>query len=1041
LLINILSGIISVNFLGEVLRRMKKFAELKNKISFFYLILILSPFVDLIISIIQNNFSGIAFLGSAVRGLLLVGVLVYTFFYQKNNNKKIMNYLIIIMLFMFLFIIYKNITMTEIKGVIKFFFFPLILGCFLMHKEDVNKIKNSIYLSGVIYMILLLIPLITGTSYNTYNYMKAGSIGWFYSPNEISAIVSLIFPFMVLKVLDTENNKYKIIHLLITSLYIYSIFSIGTKVPVFSVIITFILFLVITVFKLFINKKTNKINIKNLSFILILIMFSIFTFKNGLALNNILLQNNRYENTHKVENPNKPNANQGTQKPNNNEEINKPDNGGEKDPNQGNNETELPEISIEDNYSNLLQDYFPEIIIKEEKDEYVSNKIINLIFSSRDIYFMRKLTAWNQSNILDKIFGMGLSYEFNDKITQKLIEIDFVDIFFCYGIVGFIIYFGLIIYLIWKFIIYFFKNFESFVNDYTIYTYYITIALSILISCVAGHILGAPSVSLLLAIVIATIYNKLFVVKLEKYKFLKLKRILIIIIALIGCIGISLFNKYYIENTSNKINLIYKDNKISAKGLTKHLKLVEEKDIKSNYAKDNLKYYVVKDGKNEILRLLMITRTFDNDINFVYFTGQNITDEEYEITITNKNNVNEASTFKEKEIIKEYSTTVGYDKKTLPSLYATSDNYYTLIYKTYIYNIKEKKYNDTNYSILKELIKEDNSITLKKNKVINQFTLNSTNMFDSLIIDSSKKLFNNPEEVEDFIDLINNNKSSAWQAFDGAYTKLPYSIEPYTKEGYGRNIGSIVEEDMYRLFNKTGNKFFECYVLLSLHTLSEYIPQNTYGVWLTEYTSTWLKKDYQIKALYFDTRHNDTIAYYLSTLAEHYNNNELRKWSHYYAEYLLYEHGRGNETILKEGVLTPDYFSTHHNENTHTSLNHQLAIINYLLRSFIQTDKTEYKDLALKYLSTIEKIGTDWIKENKDLYYQINAKGEFKGIDYTTLTLEDLLVTQGLLEEIGNKKSKVLDKLINSKYQYLKDINHNISSYLKNELKEGGYIE
>jgi len=147
------------------------------------------------------------------------------------------------------------------------------------------------------------------------------------------------------------------------------------------------------------------------------------------------------------------------------------------------------------------------------------------------------------------------------------------------------------------------------------------------------------------------------------------------------------------------------------------------------------------------------------------------------------------------------------------------------------------------------------------------------------------------------------------------------------------------------------------------------------------------------------------------------------------------------ETILKEGVLTPDYFSTHHNENTHTSLNHQLAIINYLLRSFIQTDKTEYKDLALKYLSTIEKIGTDWIKENKDLYYQINAKGEFKGIDYTTLTLEDLLVTQGLLEEIGNKKSKVLDKLINSKYQYLKDINHNISSYLKNELKEGGYIE
>ena len=339
------------------------------------------------------------------------------------------------------------------------------------------------------------------------------------------------------------------------------------------------------------------------------------------------------------------------------------------------------------------------------------------------------------------------------------------------------------------------------------------------------------------------------------------------------------------------------------------------------------------------------------------------------------------------------------------------------------------------------MIEEKNSSYNDNNKIKTTFKLKNNEIFDQLYIRSNKSLINTKNEKETFINLLNKGYSSPWITFNGANAKLAYSIEPYTTEGYGRNIGSIVEKQMHRTYQETKNKFFECFVLSSLHTFKNYLPRDISGVWLTEYTSTWIKKDYGIKALYVDTRHNDTIAEYMRTLSKYYNDDSLLEMSQYYANYLVYEYKRGNITKLKEGILTPDYFSTHHNKNTHTSLNHQLAIINYLLRCFIDTKNKEYKTLALTYLETIENMGDEWIKPNKDLYYSVDTKGKMSGNDYAQLTLEDLLVTQNLLEEIGKKRSKELDRLIESKYSYLKSIDYKFNDYLTNQLEEGGYNE
>ena len=56
------------------------------------------------------------------------------------------------------------------------------------------------------------------------------------------------------------------------------------------------------------------------------------------------------------------------------------------------------------------------------------------------------------------------------------------------------------------------------------------------------------------------------------------------------------------------------------------------------------------------------------------------------------------------------------------------------------------------------------------------------------------------------------------------------------------------------------------------------MPRYKNGVWLTEYTSTWLKKDYYTYSHYFDTRHNDTLAIYFKLINKNFNSSTLKKW-------------------------------------------------------------------------------------------------------------------------------------------------------------------
>ena len=72
-----------------------------------------------------------------------------------------------------------------------------------------------------------------------------------------------------------------------------------------------------------------------------------------------------------------------------------------------------------------------------------------------------------------------------------MIEMDYFDIFYSHGIIGSILFFGMYIYLIYKIL----HKRKSF--DFKQYMLYASLVLIIILSLFTGHIINAPSVSII----------------------------------------------------------------------------------------------------------------------------------------------------------------------------------------------------------------------------------------------------------------------------------------------------------------------------------------------------------------------------------------------------------------------------------------------------------------------------------------------------------------------------------------------------------------
>jgi len=281
----------------------------------------------------------------------------------------------------------------------------------------------------ITYLVGILVPNCLNIGFKSYEITKAGTLGFFNSANEISGIISILTPIMVLILVSTK----KIIpSLIIIGMYLVVILTIGTKTPLISLGIT-----IFFAYLWFVTKEIKKKSYKKilLSFLVLLVATT------GIII--VLPKTNFYKNI----------------------------------------KTHLDYLKV-DNVVDVFQN-------KELIDHF--------IFSQRLTFLENRQIDYYQSNTYQKLFGIGY---LNGTETAKAIEMDYFDIYYSHGIIGFIIYFGIygyFFYLIMK------KRKKV---DFSMYMIYVSILLSIILSFITGHIITAPAVSILVVIILLMLVKK-----------------------------------------------------------------------------------------------------------------------------------------------------------------------------------------------------------------------------------------------------------------------------------------------------------------------------------------------------------------------------------------------------------------------------------------------------------------------------------------------------------------------------------------------------
>lgn len=123
----------------------------------------------------------------------------------------------------------------------------------------------------------------------------------------------------------------------------------------------------------------------------------------------------------------------------------------------------------------------------------------HFIFSSRLKFLGNTYDSYSKAPFQEKLFGIGYIENYDsDKETTKMIEMDYFDILFRHGIIGFMIYISIFVYFLIKSIKHtiYLKNIPyKICNGLSLF-------LIVLLSFITGHVLLAPAVSIFVALIL-----------------------------------------------------------------------------------------------------------------------------------------------------------------------------------------------------------------------------------------------------------------------------------------------------------------------------------------------------------------------------------------------------------------------------------------------------------------------------------------------------------------------------------------------------------
>ena len=403
----------------------------KNLNTILEVLLIISPILDLFVSISINVFKHSLNIGIIVRMLILV--LIYYVSVIIYHKKKNLIYIALTIIYCICYLIVQkdNTILSNLHGFMRTFYFPLILLGFYSVKDKIEIKDKILTITVFIYIILIFIAVVSGTGFESYKIAKTGSIGWFNSANEISGIISILLPILFISLSKGKNYFIKII---LSILFIYVILEIGTKTPVLSIGLT----LIITILYILVKSLKNKKYVLSTTIIIISIIASILSII-------IIPKTNFYKN-----------------------------------------------IKIHTKYLKITS------VKQVFESEYIFD---HFIFSQRITFLDKTDTRYEKVKLSKKLLGMG--YVSKNNKPYKEIEMDYYDVWYNHGIIGFILFFGVYIGILLKLL----KKLPT-KFDYELLMKYLSLILILLLSLFSGHIITTPAVSIFVVIIIIDLLKK-----------------------------------------------------------------------------------------------------------------------------------------------------------------------------------------------------------------------------------------------------------------------------------------------------------------------------------------------------------------------------------------------------------------------------------------------------------------------------------------------------------------------------------------------------
>lgn len=238
---------------------MKKIEKLYDEkiVKWFYILL---PIIEVITTYMVRNTSFPITIGMVYKTLFLIYCLFYLLFIDKK--KKVYNYLLIgvfalsIIINMIVTVDISSIgtIMNKLIDISKYMCFPIVMMFLYKYMLNGNKVSlTTLVYSATIYATIMIIAKLFGTQLPTYtSNPDYGHSGWFYSGNEISALMSMFYP-IIIYFTSKYGNKLMIYSLAAVT---YGLLAIGTKTSFVAITIT-IISIIIFELVMYLIKKTK----------------------------------------------------------------------------------------------------------------------------------------------------------------------------------------------------------------------------------------------------------------------------------------------------------------------------------------------------------------------------------------------------------------------------------------------------------------------------------------------------------------------------------------------------------------------------------------------------------------------------------------------------------------------------------------------------------------------------------------------------------------------------------------------------------------